>query len=282
MNKKQRAARASHRRLASYLATAGATLGSASTGAAILHFDPDPDLFAIDTDVLSPGGREQLASSYDWDLGEGTDDKGDPTYGVPLNFSATASVEASDAPPLPNQLILRTDDFAGTRVAESNIAVGSNLRVALGPRPPASDKDGGEAALINNTLYTAGQMIDASGDWGDDLADDAGDKNAGDPILIDPVPTDGFGLFLGIRLTTGQEAQDKGDPTNLVNYGWIRYSLHDTQVVLHDLALETTPATGIPAGATVPLPGSLPLLASGAAGLAAFRRRRKATRKTTS
>ncbi len=65
-------------------------------------------------------------------------------------------------------------------------------------------------------------------------------------------------------------------PGSSPHFGWVRLSVDDQLgVVLHDFAIESEPDTAIAAGAgTIPEPGSLGLLALGAVGLAALRKRR--------
>ncbi len=61
------------------------------------------------------------------------------------------------------------------------------------------------------------------------------------------------------------------------HYGWVKLSVHVglTNITVHSYAYETTPDTLILAGA-VPEAGSLALLAAGAAGVLAMRKKRKA------
>jgi hypothetical protein len=66
-------------------------------------------------------------------------------------------------------------------------------------------------------------------------------------------------------------------PGSSPHFGWARLSVDENLgIVLHDFALESEPNTPIAAGAglAVPEPGSLGLLALGAVGLAAWRKRR--------
>ncbi len=61
------------------------------------------------------------------------------------------------------------------------------------------------------------------------------------------------------------------------HFGWIRVSIDNAAgtFVIHDWGYESTPGVGIEAGAT-PEPGTLGMLAAGAAGLACMRRRKNA------
>jgi hypothetical protein len=72
--------------------------------------------------------------------------------------------------------------------------------------------------------------------------------------------------FLGMTVNVGQD----------FHFGWVRLSVDENLgIVFQDLAIESEPNVSIAAGAgAVPEPGSLGLLALGAAGLAAWRKRR--------
>lgn len=66
-------------------------------------------------------------------------------------------------------------------------------------------------------------------------------------------------------------------PGSSPHFGWVRLSVdQDLGIVFHDLAIESEANQAITAGAglAVPEPGSLGLLALGAVGLAAWRKRR--------
>jgi len=87
-----------------------------------------------------------------------------------------------------------------------------------------------------------------------------------------------YGYFLGKKGYIGLQF-DAGDGTH---YGWAEVFMPDdaSSVTLFGYAYETEVETDILAGAgdpnPVPLPGSLVLLASGAAGLLAYRRMKRA------
>lgn len=64
-------------------------------------------------------------------------------------------------------------------------------------------------------------------------------------------------------------------PDSSPHFGWVRLSVDDNLgIVLHDFAIESESNQAILAGAGIPEPGSLGLLALGAAGLLAWRKRR--------
>ena len=64
-------------------------------------------------------------------------------------------------------------------------------------------------------------------------------------------------------------------PNSSPHFGWVRLSVDDNLgIVLHDFAIESESNQAILAGAGIPEPGSLGLLALGAAGLLAWRKRR--------
>jgi hypothetical protein len=62
------------------------------------------------------------------------------------------------------------------------------------------------------------------------------------------------------------------------HYGWVRVDINNAAgtFVVRDWAYEDSPGVGIPAGA-IPEPGTLGMLAAGAVGVAALRRRRDRT-----
>jgi hypothetical protein len=64
----------------------------------------------------------------------------------------------------------------------------------------------------------------------------------------------------------------------VTHYGWLRVDINNAAgtFVIRDWAYESSPGVGIVTGAGIPEPGTLGLLAAGAAGVAALRRRRAA------
>jgi hypothetical protein len=95
--------------------------------------------------------------------------------------------------------------------------------------------------------------------------------NLGFQMRIEPPKGEWVGAtnaFLGLRVDV---------PGASPHYGWARLTVDERLgLVLHDLAIEKESNTPITAGAGIPVPepGSLGLLALGAVGLAAWRKRR--------
>ncbi|TWT86646.1 PEP-CTERM motif protein [Pseudobythopirellula maris] len=78
--------------------------------------------------------------------------------------------------------------------------------------------------------------------------------------------------FIGLSFPIG------GNAPEFIHYGWIRVDIDNSAgtFVIRDWAYNPVPNRGILAGDKVPEPGTLGLLAAGAAGVASMRRRRKA------
>lgn len=76
------------------------------------------------------------------------------------------------------------------------------------------------------------------------------------------------GAFIGLEFPIG----------GVSHFGWIRVSIDNAAgtFVINDWAYESTPGAGLTAGAGIPEPGALGLLAAGALGLAGYRGRRTA------
>ena len=233
-----------NKRWLSYLVSTGAVVTVGQADAAIMHFDPFPDLVASDTNIESSGGHQQININFNV-TGKGGS----------LTFSSTASV-GNVADPSSNQyqLSLRPADLLSTGFKSTNYRVddgaaalgGENIRAALG--------------------LSAGDLIDSSLNW------NAGafDKNGVQSQNL----ASGGNQYLGVRFP----------PIGTSNYGWVNYSYAqqtgDTglaEVTLHEYGLETDFGEGIRAGARpaqIPLPSTLALLVAGASGVWALRRRR--------
>ena len=140
--------------------------------------------------------------------------------------------------------------FAGTTIDGTGGYTAPGLLgfVSAGAKKKAARKKGGTGG--------AGHPDDALADW-----------------------TDGGTGFLGLRLDAGAGA---------FNYGWAQLTYEGVdQLTLHDFALETSANTGINT-TVIPEPSSfgvhagLYLLAMGAAGVHALRRRRKSASEDAS
>lgn len=104
--------------------------------------------------------------------------------------------------------------------------------------------------------------------------------------LIDSTATAGGPFAVSLAYSSNPNSEfDNADgafiglefPINAVShFGWIRVTIDNTAgtFVVNDWAYESTPGAGITAG-EVPEPGTLGLLAAGAAGLATMRKRRR-------
>ncbi|MEN0109270.1 MAG: PEP-CTERM sorting domain-containing protein [Planctomycetota bacterium] len=76
------------------------------------------------------------------------------------------------------------------------------------------------------------------------------------------------GAFIGLDFPIG----------GVTHFGWIRVTIDNAagEFTINDWAYQSVPGRGLLAGDTVPEPGTLGMLAAGAAGVAAMRRRRAA------
>ncbi|MBT8446262.1 MAG: VPLPA-CTERM sorting domain-containing protein, partial [Gammaproteobacteria bacterium] len=182
----------------------------------------------------------------------------------------SARVEPATSEVGDSQLILRPDDFAGSRLEHASLIGGINMITAA----MIDDLD-----QVTNALFDPDALIDNTSAYiGDATTSKKGETEG--PVAFQIVPADGFALTMGIgtevqtKEGSGKKGKGKGkDPKTSNNYGWLRYTSLDSQIILHDLGIQITQNVPIEANA-VPVPASLPLLASGAAGLAIFRRRR--------
>jgi hypothetical protein len=149
-----------------------------------------------------------------------------------------------------------------------NDATNENLNLFVNPLEVSQNA----AAVINSPL---------------NFGDDVGPRNASNfsdkqEILAgwNFATNEIFGPFAGLNngfLGTRHVFEGGAAPQDF--YGWIRFSIDDQfNVTFFDLAVEDTAGQAIlvGAGAPVPEPGALALMALGAVGLAAWRRRRSA------
>ncbi len=256
--------------LASYLAGAGAAFGPVAANSAILYFNPEPDLVAIDTDVFTEGGLQQITIDFDYQVTE-AGNKSSKDIPIPFVAGVSAFVGPVTDSVGDNQILLRPDDFAGSRVSQAAFIGGANV-ITTGAL--------GDFSEVTNALFNSGDLIDPSSSW----VGRTDTPKKGDPTItaFSIPPADGFGLTTGIGFETlaidlVPDFGKKDSDFPIDNYGWLRYTSNDTIVVLHDLAIQVEAGVPIEAGA-VPAPPALVLLASGVAGLAAFRRQRNQKR----
>lgn len=120
-------------------------------------------------------------------------------------------------------------------------------------------------------LVSSGQAFIDSGGFrvlGESTVTSAGGYTGGGPFSYGQFPTDGTALA-GFRFQQGSNT----------HYGWIRLRLESgpggriQTLEALEWAFESTPDGAIEAGALIPEPAGLALLATGAAGVAALRRR---------
>jgi PEP-CTERM motif len=259
-DRKERKREDDNKRWITYAVTAGAFVTTGQADATIMYFNPFPDLVATDTDIESPGGQQQININFAATVV-------DPKAGT-VEYSSSASVGGAAAPGA-NQLVLRTADLENDRDPKT----GDNYQIAKGGAAGVLGGVNIRAALG----LSAGDLIGSSLDWGVGTIDK--DGNQGQGLAA------GDDRYLGFRF---DPATGKGP--SAFNYGWANYAYEErtggsglARVTLYDYALETTENAGIRAGAgrpePIPEPSTMTLLAIGAPGVLALRRRRLARAK---
>ena len=186
--------------------------------------------------------------------------------------------EKADAVPIYNN----PDD---ARISPGQGSININLSNLLNPNPTLNNPD----AVINYNFDTANNALNLNFNSLNNMA-----AALPNPVNrngeIGPRNTNFLENFnLGVEVTPGPPTGEWVGATNAFlgmmvdvpdsspHFGWVRLSVDDQLgVVLHDFAIESEPGTAIAAGAGIPVPepGSLGLLALGAVGLAAWRKRR--------
>lgn len=183
--------------------------------------------------------------------------KADPLYSGPQNVGITAGSSFALDLNLDGQtdITLKNYVFSGGSYqgATVNFAPGRIVGFTAGPNSFAYVSNLAPGSLINSA--TAGPTFFGSMAYG------ANNPNA--------QFNNATGAFIGLSFTS----------TDGLRYAWVRLDINNTNgtFMVDDWAYESTVGAGITAGAgaAVPEPSSLGLLALGAAGLAAFRLRRR-------
>jgi len=123
---------------------------------------------------------------------------------------------------------------------------------------------------LNNMAAALPNPVNLNREIGPDNANDFS-RNFDLGVAVQPGPPTGewvgaTNAFLGMMVDV---------PNSSPHFGWVRLSVDDDLgITLHDFAVESDSEKAILAGAGIPEPGSLGLLALGAAGLLAWRKRR--------
>lgn len=250
MGKKKARKKELGRKLVGYSAAAGAamavggTAGSMSAEAAVHQFTPEGGI------VIGIGGNHLLDFNND-----GLDDLSfkvvSPLYSAYPETGTIPGVRAQVIGLYDSNTVLETYQYASVVGRTSGFAGFYNVARLPGKK------------LINTTLFFTGTNFPTY--YG---------------ILASTTKGDGpFGEFGGLRGFIGVAALDVAGGDFTVEFGWVDVSVtwDADEITIHGWAYEDTGAAiQTP---PVPIPGTLPLLASGAAGLIAWRRSRQKKEK---
>ncbi len=197
--------------------------------------------------VSSPMAANAAAVKYDTNV--------TATAGNPIFFNAATGAIDLTSVPGDYEIFTQVD---GLRSTARFLGVGNPFALA-----PASSQGLPERLALSNAIgaglyFLQGFSTLASNGF---LTPQAGNWN------FSSTPADVEG-YVGLHLTQGRKN----------NYGWAELVVHpDYTVTLEAIGYETTPGTAIAAGAGVdtaaPEPSSILLMALGAAGIAAYRRK---------
>lgn len=183
----------------------------------------------------------------------------------PADITIDADIDSS------GQIFFDLDNSGGGILASATDFADADFEFSFkggdSEKPQLTTRGGGSVSLNPATFvqrHAGYETIDDSLFWSNLLDSPDLENNGAGPWA----GFDGRG-YVGLRLER---------PGNQFNYGWARitYSDPNNSLTLHDFAIETTLDQAITTA--IPEPGSAALLALGAAGLVAYRQRRKSSR----